>query len=61
MLFVRFVALVAVIAVGVSVLLYLVTGQAKWRRIAWRVFSVAAVAIVAVLLLLLAERLLVAV
>ena len=56
--FVRFIVLVAVIAIGVSVLLYMATGQAKWRRLAWQVFSAAAVAVAVVLLLLLAEHLL---
>jgi len=57
-LFVRFIAFAAAIVVGVSVLLYMVTGQPRWRRFAWRAFSVSAVAVALVLLLLLFEHLL---
>jgi len=52
------IALAAAIIVGVSVLLYMVTGQPRWRRFAWRAFSAAAAALAVVLLLLLAEHLL---
>ena len=38
--------------------MYVVTGRAGWRRLAWRVFSVAAVAVGVVSLLLLLEHLL---
>lgn len=55
---VRLIALAAAIIVGVSVLLYMVTGQPRWRRFAWRAFSAAAAALAVVLLLLLAEHLL---
>ncbi|MDX1375296.1 MAG: hypothetical protein R3357_07020 [Burkholderiales bacterium] len=54
----RLIALVAAVIVGIAVLLYMVTGQARWRRLAWRTVSVAAVAAGVVLLLLLAEHLL---
>jgi len=56
--FVRLIAFAAAIVVGVSVLLYMVTGQPRWRRFAWRAFSVAAVAVALVLMLLLFEHLL---
>lgn len=58
MLFVRLIAFAAAIVVGVSVLLYMVTGQTRWRRFAWRAFSVAAAAVALVLVLLLFEYLL---
>jgi len=58
LLFLRFIALAAAIVVGGSVLLYMITGQARWRRFAWRAFSVAAALVGVVLLLLLAEHLL---
>ncbi len=58
LLYLRFIALAAAIAVGVSVLLYMVTGQTRFRRFAWRAFSVAAALVGALLLLLLAEHLL---
>jgi uncharacterized membrane protein len=57
-LFVRLIAFAAAIVVGVSVLLYMVTGQPRWRRFAWRAFSVAAVGVALVLVLLLFEHLL---
>jgi len=57
-LLIRFIALATAIVVGVSVLLYVVTGQPRWRRYAWRAFSVAVVAVAVVLLLLVLERLL---
>lgn len=56
--FVRLIVFAAAIVVGVSVLLYMVTGQPRWRRFAWRAFSVAAVAVALVLVLLLFEHLL---
>lgn len=56
--FVRLIVFAAAIVVGVSVLLYMVTGQPRWRRFAWRAFSVAAVAAALVLVLLLFEHLL---
>ncbi|HSH07661.1 MAG TPA: hypothetical protein VLA41_08370 [Burkholderiales bacterium] len=58
LLYLRFIALAAAFAVGVSVILYILTGQTRFRRFAWRAFSVAAVLIGVVLLLLLAEHLL---
>ena len=48
----------AAIAVGFCVLMYLTTGQRKWRRVGWQIFSVAVFATVALLLLFLFERLL---
>jgi hypothetical protein len=56
--FLRLIALVAAVALGVSVLMYVLTGQPGWRRLAWRVVSVAGAAAGLVLLLLLLEHLL---
>ena len=60
MVFLRFIAFAAALVVGVSVLMYMVTGQPRWRRFAWRSFSLAAAGVGIVLLLLLFERLLTA-
>jgi uncharacterized membrane protein len=54
---VRILGLIAAIAVGFCVLMYVVTGQDKWRRIGWQIFSAAVFATVLVLLLFLFERL----
>ena len=54
---VRILALFAAIAIGFCVLMYVVTGQGKWRRIGWQIFSAAVFATVLVLLLFLFERL----
>ncbi len=59
MLLIRVVGLVVAVALGVSVLLWAMTGERKWLRIAWRLFRYAVFAVALVLLLLLAERLLV--
>ncbi len=56
--FIRLIALAAALAIALSVLLYMVTGRPAWRRLAWRVFSFAAIAVGVVLLLLLLEHLL---
>jgi hypothetical protein len=60
-LLVRIIGLATAIALGVSVLLWLVTGERKWLRIAWRVFKYALFLVLLILLLFLAERLLVTV
>ena len=53
---------VAVIAVAlvlaVSVLAWLITGEPRWRRIAWLVFKYAVFALLAILLLFAGEALL---
>jgi hypothetical protein len=53
---------VAVIAVAlvlaVSMLAWLITGEPRWRRIAWLVFKYAAYGMAAILLLFAAEALL---
>lgn len=55
---VRILGVLAAIAVGFCVLMYVTTGQRKWRRVGWQIFSVAVFATVALLLLFLFERLL---
>jgi hypothetical protein len=57
-LFVRIVALLAAIALGVCVLLWLTTGERKWLRYAWALFKVSLCVVVIFLLLLFGERLL---
>lgn len=59
MLVLRIVALLAVIAVGVSVLGWAFTGNRKYLRFAWRIFQIALAGILAFLLLLFFERLVV--
>ena len=59
MLVVRIVAVLAAIALGVCVLLWLTTGERKWLRYAWILFKVALFLVVAFLVLLFGERLLV--
>lgn len=59
MLIVRILGLATAVALGVTVLLWAVTGERKWLRIAWRIFRYAVFAVALILLLLLAERLLV--
>jgi magnesium-transporting ATPase (P-type) len=56
--FIRLIAMVAAVALGVCVLMYVLTGRPGWRRLAWRVVSVAGAAVGVVLLLLLLEHLL---
>jgi hypothetical protein len=57
-LFVRIVAVLAALALGVCVLLWLVTGERKWLRYAWTLFKVSLCVVVIFLLLLFGERLL---
>jgi hypothetical protein len=59
-LLVRLLGLLAAIAIGVSVLLYVVSGERKYLSFAWRVFRYALFVIVLILLLFLFERLLAA-
>ena len=59
MLVLRIVALLAVIAVGVLALSWVLTGNRKYLRIALRVFQVSLAAILVFLALLFFERLLV--
>ncbi|HEY6821995.1 MAG TPA: hypothetical protein VI321_08230 [Burkholderiales bacterium] len=59
MLILRILGLATALALGVTVLLWAMTGERKWLRLAWRLFRYAVFAIALVLLLFLAERLLV--
>jgi hypothetical protein len=57
-LLVRIVGLLTAIALGTSVLLWLMTGERKWLTVAWRIFKVAVFVVLLILLLFLGERLL---
>jgi hypothetical protein len=58
-LILRILGLATAVALGVTVLLWAMTGERKWLSLAWRLFRYAVFAIALVLLLFLAERLLV--
>jgi len=58
-LILRVLGLATALALGVTVLLWAMTGERKWLRLAWRLFRYAVFAMALVLLLFLAERLLV--
>ena len=57
MLLVRVVGLLVVIALGVCVILWLVTGDRRWLRFAWQLFRLALFAVALFLVLLFGERL----
>ena len=54
----RILALAAVLALGASVLAWLLTGDRRWLRIAWQVFKYAVFALALVLVLFAGEALL---
>jgi hypothetical protein len=54
----RFVAVITLAIIGVSVVAYLVTRNPRWLRFAWQVFKFGAVLAASIGLLMLAERLL---
>lgn len=54
----RIVGLAVVIALAVTTLAWLITGDARWRRLAWRIFKYAVFGLAAILLLFAAEALL---
>jgi heme O synthase-like polyprenyltransferase len=54
----RVAVLVVAIVVGVSVLAWLLTGDPRWRRIAWLTFKYAVFVLTAILVLFAAEALL---
>jgi heme O synthase-like polyprenyltransferase len=58
-LILRILGVATAVALGVTVLLWAMTGERKWLRLAWRLFRYAVFAIALVLLLFVAERLLV--
>jgi hypothetical protein len=53
----RVAGLLVALALGLLVILYIVSGDRKWLRVAWRVFKVALVAAVLFLLVVFFERL----
>jgi hypothetical protein len=59
-LVVRILGVLVAIALGACVVLWLFTNDRKWLRYAWTLFRVALVLLVGFLLLLFAERLLIA-
>ena len=54
----RVAVLAAAILIAVTVLAWLLTGEARWKRLAWRSFKVSVFALLAVLLLFAGEALL---
>jgi len=60
-LLVRLLGLLAAIGLTVAVLLYMVMGERKYLRFAWRLFRYVLFVVIVVLLMLLFERLLVAI
>jgi hypothetical protein len=59
MLLLRVIGLLAAIALAVSVLLYMLSGERKYLGFAWRVFKYSLFVVVLILLLFASERLLV--
>ncbi|MGA7986350.1 MAG: hypothetical protein WCA01_14310 [Burkholderiales bacterium] len=59
MLLLRVIGLLAAIALSVSALLYMVSGERKYLRFAWRLFKYSLFLVALILLLFLSERLLV--
>jgi cell division protein FtsW (lipid II flippase) len=54
----RIVGLAVALALGVTVLAWLLTGERRWLRIAWQIFRYAAFGLLVVLLLFAGEALL---
>ena len=61
MLLVRVLGLLVAVALGACVLMYMMTRERKYLRLAWQVFKYALFLFVLILLLFFGERLLVAV
>ena len=59
MLLLRVIGLLAAIGLGVSVLMYMLSGERKYLRFAWQLFKYSLFVVVLILLLFLGERLLV--
>jgi len=59
MLLLRIIGLLAAIALAVSVLLYMLSGERKYLSFAWRVFKYSLFVVVLILVLFASERLLV--
>ncbi len=58
MVVLRFIAVIGVTVIGVSLVVYFVTRDRRWRRFAWQVVRFSAVLAAVIGLLMLAERLL---
>jgi hypothetical protein len=56
MLLVRIIAIAVAIALGVSMLLWLFTGDRKWLTLTWRIFKYAVFVLALILLLMFGER-----
>jgi heme O synthase-like polyprenyltransferase len=54
----RVAVLAAAIAIAVSVLAWVLTGEPRWRRIAWQVFKFSVFGLLAILVLFAGEALL---
>jgi len=59
MLLLRVIGLLAAIGLGVSVLMYMLSGERRYLRFAWQLFKYSLFVVVLILLLFLGERLLV--
>jgi hypothetical protein len=53
----RIAVLVAAVAIAFTVLAWLLTGNPRWKRIAWQVFKVSVFGLLAILLLFAGEAL----
>ena len=53
----RVAVLVAAIAIAVTVLAWLLTGEPRWKRLAWQVFKFSVFGLLAILLLFAGEAL----
>ncbi|HKI64978.1 MAG TPA: hypothetical protein VKA16_10200 [Burkholderiales bacterium] len=58
MLLLRVIGLLAAIGLGVSVLMYMLSGERRYLRFAWQLFKYSLFVVVLILLLFLGERLL---
>lgn len=58
MFLLRVLGLLVAVALGASVLMYFVTGERRYLRLAWRIFKYAVFVTVLVLLVIFGERLL---
>jgi hypothetical protein len=54
----RVIGLAVVVALAVTTLAWLITGDARWRRLAWLIFKYAVFALAAILLLFAGQALL---
>ncbi len=59
MLIMRLMLLLAVLGIGGSILLWMLTGEPRYKAMAWKVFRVAVVVLFAILALFAIERVLV--